>query len=144
MNEDAVRSWLKKAESDLKIGTDEIETVNPATDAVCFHAQQCCEKYLKAFLVFHGEEIPRTHNLAAIVDRCMKIDAGFEGLIELGVDKLTDYAVNVRYAEEFYEPSLDETRKALMVAEVVKEFTLQKLREDGFVTRFPCWPQSRS
>ncbi|MCL6542641.1 MAG: HEPN domain-containing protein, partial [Roseiflexus sp.] len=64
MNEEAVILWIRRAESDLKIGRDELVTEDPATDAICFHMQQCAEKYLKAFLIFHGKEIPRTHDIA--------------------------------------------------------------------------------
>lgn len=49
MNEQTVKSWILKAESDLKTAKDELATPKPATDTVCFHAQQCVEKYLKAF-----------------------------------------------------------------------------------------------
>ena len=56
MNEDAVRLWLQKADADMKIGKDEMETDEPVTDMVCFHMQQCCEKYLKVFLIFYGQE----------------------------------------------------------------------------------------
>ena len=55
MNEETVKKWITKAESDLKIGKDEMLTDRPATDAVCFHMQQCVEKYLKAFLIFNWE-----------------------------------------------------------------------------------------
>ena len=55
MNEDAIRLWIRRAESDLKIGIDELATDKPVTDAICFHMQQCCEKYLKAFLIFNGD-----------------------------------------------------------------------------------------
>jgi len=57
MNEETVKKWITKAESDLKIGKDEMLTDRPATDAFCFHVQQCVEKYLKAFLIFNGKEI---------------------------------------------------------------------------------------
>jgi len=46
MNEDAVSLWIRRAENDLKIGKGELLTEDPATDAVCFHRQQCAEKYL--------------------------------------------------------------------------------------------------
>ena len=36
MNEETVRQKIRKAENDLKIGKDEMNTENPATDAVCF------------------------------------------------------------------------------------------------------------
>lgn len=29
---------------------------NPPTDTICFHAQQCAEKYLKAYLVYQDIE----------------------------------------------------------------------------------------
>lgn len=56
MNEERVKEWIIKAESDLKIGKDEFVTEEPATDGICFHMQQCMEKYLKAYLIFHGKE----------------------------------------------------------------------------------------
>jgi len=52
MNSNAIHltlNWIKKAENDLKIGKRELEAEDPATDMVCFHMQQCVEKYLKAF-----------------------------------------------------------------------------------------------
>jgi len=61
MNERSVREWIVKAESDLKTGRDEFATENPATDTICFRMQQCVEKYLKAYLIFNGKEIKRTH-----------------------------------------------------------------------------------
>lgn len=57
MNEETVKLWLVKADHDLKTAKDELATDDPATDAVCFHAQQFVEKYLKAYLVFNGIEI---------------------------------------------------------------------------------------
>jgi HEPN domain-containing protein len=36
------------------------------TDTVCFHAQQCVEKYLKAFLVLEGIDFPKTHDIGKI------------------------------------------------------------------------------
>ena len=37
------------------------------TDTVCFHAQQCVEKYLKALLVLHGIEFERVHQISALI-----------------------------------------------------------------------------
>ncbi|MGQ9902307.1 MAG: HEPN domain-containing protein [Fimbriimonadales bacterium] len=131
MNEEAVRLWIRRAESDLKTGKDELATEEPATDTVCFHRQQCAEKYLKAFLVFHGIEVPRTHDIAFIVSKCANIDPNFSDLIQKGVDRLTPYAIDVRYTEEIF-PSLEETKQALELAEQVKAFVPGKLKEKGF------------
>ena len=44
MSTETVKKWIHKAENDLKIARDEIHAEDPATDAICFHAQQCVEK----------------------------------------------------------------------------------------------------
>lgn len=130
MNEEAVYIWIRRAENDLKTGRDELATDEPATDTICFHMQQCCEKYLKAFLVFHGEEIPRTHDLALLIEQCGRIDSDFGVLYEWGVDRLTDYAVLVRYDKPIF-PSLEETKEAVKLAEKVRDFVRRKLQEKG-------------
>ncbi|MBU2446153.1 MAG: HEPN domain-containing protein [Bacteroidetes bacterium] len=131
MNEDAVKRWLLKAESDFKTGNDEIATQEPATDTICFHMQQCVEKYLKAFLIFNGKEIRKTHDIAELIRACMKIDTEFQKLFDLDTDKLTEYAVEIRYSEEFYFPSLEEAEEAIEIARKVKEFVRIKLEESG-------------
>jgi HEPN domain-containing protein len=127
VNEETVRAWCRKAENDLKAGSDELLTADPATDTVCFHMQQCVEKYLKAFLVMHGREIPRTHNIALVLAQCIEIDRDFQQLQTDGADTLSVYAVALRYPDEFYMPTVEETREALRVARLVKAFVGARL-----------------
>ena len=132
MNEDTVRKWILKAESDLKIAKDELITQDPATDAICFHAQQVVEKYLKAFLIFNNREIKKSHNIAEIIKQCTEIDPEFNQLLDWGADELTDYAVSVRYGGDFYFPSEKEASEAVELAEKIKRFVLNKLSGSGF------------
>ncbi|GBC92848.1 hypothetical protein HRbin15_01325 [bacterium HR15] len=132
MNEETVRNWIRKAENDLKIGKDEMSVGDPVTDMVCFHMQQCVEKYLKAFLIFHGKEYPKTHRIAVLVGLCSQIDPEFQTLMDWEVDRLSRYATTLRYGEEFYTPSLEETREAIELAEKTKAFVLTRLKEKGF------------
>ena len=37
-------------------------------DSVCFHAQQCAEKYLKARLQDLGIIVPKTHDLTQLLE----------------------------------------------------------------------------
>lgn len=90
------------------------------------------EKYLKAYLLSQGAEIPRTHNLALLVARCRKYDPDFQKLVDMGIDRLTDYAVMVRYGEEFYIPSLQETLDAMDLTRQTREFIREKLNALGF------------
>lgn len=62
-----VSEWIERAESDFRVASREVGvTVGPSYEAVCFHAQQCIEKYLKAVLIDRGVSPPRTHDLLAL------------------------------------------------------------------------------
>jgi len=39
---------------------------------------------------------------------------------------LTDYAVEIRYPDDWYEPDIDETNKALEMALRVRDFVLKR------------------
>jgi len=41
-------------------------TGTPNFDAVCFHAEQCAEKLMKALLIHMGVTPPRSHDLAVL------------------------------------------------------------------------------
>lgn len=45
-----VEEWIYKAEGDYKVALREYKSEDPNYDAICFHIQQCIEKYLKAIL----------------------------------------------------------------------------------------------
>lgn len=58
----------KKAEGDFKTAGREFRVSNsPNHDAVCFHVQQCVEKYFKARLEEASIHIPKTHDLERLL-----------------------------------------------------------------------------
>jgi HEPN domain-containing protein len=60
------QEWANKAEGDFATASRELRSrKSPNYDAVCFHAQQCLEKYLKARLQEAGIVFPKTHDLVA-------------------------------------------------------------------------------
>ncbi|MCD6082475.1 HEPN domain-containing protein [candidate division WOR-3 bacterium] len=132
MSIESSKKWVLKAENDLKIAKDEITMENPATDAICFHAQQCAEKYLKAYLIFNSKEVRRTHDIAELISQCSEVDPEFAELNQIEIVSLTDYAVEIRYAEDFYFPSMEEAKHAIELAERVKNFVIGKLEKLGF------------
>jgi HEPN domain-containing protein len=53
--------WIEKAIGDLATARRELRARSEHNyDAVCFHAQQSVEKYLKAVMQEHGLNIPKT------------------------------------------------------------------------------------
>lgn len=119
--------WLLKAEEDFTLIDHEMSfTENEiVTSLVCFHCQQAVEKLLKSYLIFNNNDFNPTHNLEYLLELCKKIDKDF-GNIETG--NLTDYAVSLRYPDNFYKPNIEETKKAVQIAKDIKLFIYKKLK----------------
>ena len=63
------REWVEKAEADFATAQREIRVrKHPNYDGVCFHCQQCAEKYLKARLQEGRVVFAKTHNLLVLLD----------------------------------------------------------------------------
>jgi HEPN domain-containing protein len=121
-----VKLWLIKAFEDymgLKF-LSELENIDYLRSVICFHAQQMVEKLLKAFLTFHNIPFPRTHILEILKQKCIELDEDFQNL---DFKKLSKYAVEIRYPEEFKIPSIEETKECIRIALQVKDFILGKL-----------------
>lgn len=88
--------WVRKAEEDYRVAKREIEAEPPSFNAVCFHAQQCVEKYLKAVLQENEVAFQKVHDLAILLDQCRSFVPELEGLRE-DLQKLNVFAVEVRY-----------------------------------------------
>ena len=72
---EVLAEWVSKAEGDYDTAQRELKVRRkPNYDAVCFHAQQSAEKYLKAFLVLREIEPPRIHNLIELLKLCSNQD----------------------------------------------------------------------
>jgi HEPN domain-containing protein len=64
-----VIEWVDKAEGDFATMEREARArKNPNYDGVCFHAQQCAEKYLKAVAVELALPFVRTHDLVTLLE----------------------------------------------------------------------------
>jgi HEPN domain-containing protein len=59
---DLVRQWFAKAELDYRAADRLVKDPEPLREISAFHCQQAADKYLKAFLVRHQIEFPRTHD----------------------------------------------------------------------------------
>jgi HEPN domain-containing protein len=95
-----IAEWVTKAEADLATARREFQVRRqPNHDAVCFHAQQCVEKYLKARLVDAGIGLHKTHDLVALLASVVRAEPLWEAW-KPALAKLTHYAVTVRYPGE--------------------------------------------
>jgi HEPN domain-containing protein len=118
-----IQNWLFRAKEDISV-IESLISVNLEyyTSTICFHAQQAVEKYLKAFLVYHDIDFPRTHDVDYLLLECQKID---KDIFNIDLKSLSDFAVSLRYPDDFYVPGVNETKEYI---EVAKE--IQKVIED--------------
>ena len=89
--------WLKYAEDDLK--SAKVLNKEELYAQVCFHAQQCAEKSLKAYLTKEDQRIPKIHILRDIIDLCKKIDCRIFNQFDDDVLTLDRYYIPTRYPD---------------------------------------------
>ena len=126
MNAEQVKNWLKKARHDLSasgklLGQDKVEE----TDVICFHCQQAVEKLLKAYLCHINQPIEKTHSIEKLVLLCTKHNKKLESLHNI-IGNISYYAVEIRYPDDFYMPTVAEAKEALNIAQRV-ESIIRKL-----------------
>jgi len=120
--------WIEKAEGDFATAKRELRARKmPNYDAVCFHAQQSAEKYLKALLQEYSTPFAKTHDLGHLLDLLEPIDPFILTFRKLA-DSLNDYAVIYRYPGESADK--DEARKAFNNCRKIREVCRQKLGLD--------------
>lgn len=93
--------WVQKAEGDFHTAERELSVAtDPNYDAVCFHSQQCVEKYLKGMLQEAEIHFEKTHDLSALLDSALPLEPSWENL-HSELDLLSSFAVDFRYPGEF-------------------------------------------
>jgi len=91
------QEWVDKAEGDFETAERELSVQNrPNNDAVCFHVQQCIEKYLKARLLEAKLTPPKTHDLEDLLDLNLPHEPLWEAYRPM-LNKLNSYAIDYRY-----------------------------------------------
>ena len=113
-----IRAWVAKAENDLKNGAHTLTLgAECPTDTVCFHAQQCVEKYIKALLVFRATPFRKTHDIYAV--RSLLPPRLRPSLVRKDQKLLTQYATVRRYPLG-PDITLSEARRAVALARRVR------------------------
>jgi len=120
--------WIAKAEGDWRVARRESRASAPVWGVVCFLAQQCAEKYLKAYLEEHGIPFRKTHDLVLLAA------SGGKGLSALELHRerlahLTVFGIAARY------PGASADRRAgqdaMTAAQSVRVLVRSKLTRRG-------------
>jgi HEPN domain-containing protein len=115
----AVREWIERAEEDLMAAGLLLKAGRrPPTNTICFHAQQCVEKYLKAYLAWRSTEFPKTHAIEKLFSLIPTEARPNVGIREQSL--ISDYGVAPRYPG-WTSASLAQARRAVTVARRVRK-----------------------
>lgn len=124
-----VRQWIEHAEEDLRLAKYALKIkISCPYKLIAYHAQQCAEKYLKAFLALKKVDFPYTHNIALLTELC-SVHAHWIKELQ-GAETLTPYAITARYPGK-YKVTKKEAVKAVEIATNVRKIIRKALKQEG-------------
>ena len=123
---DSPGAWLERARSDLALARIALTAPDVLLEDACYHTQQCAEKALKALLVLHQIDFPRTHILEALLDLLKQVGIAVPALVDEAVE-LTQYAVQARCPGAWEPVTRTEAEFAVRVAAWVLEWAERRL-----------------
>ena len=124
-----IKNWFFRANEDIAVINNLVKSdAADYTSTICFHSHQAVEKFLKAFLVYHDVDFPKTHDLDFLLLECQKIN---KTAFEIDLKSLTDFGVAVRYPDDFYIPDIKETLEYRDIAFEIKEIVERLIVMNG-------------
>jgi HEPN domain-containing protein len=124
--QESVRQWLARAQVDWETVQVLMGHANGPPESTAFHCQQYVEKLLKALLTMNSIEAPRTHDVRRLIQLAVPIAPDLSGLESLA-DRLTEYAVAMRYPDEWREIEVDEVQAVVAAAKQFADVLLPRL-----------------
>jgi len=114
------REWVKYAEADyIAVERLFVNGSHPPYGIICFHCQQCIEKYIKAYLTEHDIEFPRTHWLTSLLDHVIPLKPEWD-IHRNPLTILTNFAAETRYPGEGMPMSRKITQNAIEITQEIR------------------------
>lgn len=124
------REWVRKAEGDFNAATHLFDGGENYLFQTAFHAQQSAEKYLKAFLVWHQIEFPKTHDIAKLIALAAEVVSDLTEILA-EANTLTPFGVDYRYPGDYPELTAGDAEAALVLATLVRDQIRDRLSEQA-------------
>ena len=130
-DEDLVRAWVLKAEHDLLNIENNLAAREIPWDTVCFHAQQCVEKYLKVLLISRQIDPPKIHDLTELY--ALLPDGLLVGFDERLLEELNPYSIEGRYPGVWEPVEQGEALRAVEAVRTIRQAIRRILPPGGIV-----------
>jgi HEPN domain-containing protein len=126
-----VKQWMIYGDEDLRLARHALTLLSGCPyRLIAYHAQQCTEKYLKAYLVYHCIDFPYTHNISRLLELCEE-NSRWPGKI-YEAEELTPFAITARYPGEDEKVTKKEALRAMDIAAKVRQTVRKTLKKEGF------------
>ena len=119
-------SWIDRAKSSYELSKATISNMIYFED-LCYQAQQAVEKSLKGFLIYFCVEPEFTHNIRKLLTELEKYVEIPENIKE--TIKLTNYAVQTRYPNDYEEITKEEYESSLIIAKNCLDWVENKIKD---------------
>jgi HEPN domain-containing protein len=125
-----VKQWLDYADEDFRLASHGLNMKSSCPyRLIAYHAQQCAEKCIKAYLVYNSIDFPYTHNIKTLLKLCAK---GADWAVALkDAEELTPYAITARYPGEDEEVTRQEAEQAIETTSRVRQTIRKVLVQSG-------------
>ena len=125
------KQWMTYGDEDLRLARHALTLLSGCPyRLIAYHAQQCAEKYLKAYLVYHRIDFPYTHNISRLLELCEKSSRWPEKIYE--AEELTPFAITARYPGEDEKVTKKEALRAVGIATKIRQTVRKTLKKEGF------------
>ena len=120
------QEWVQRGEADYITVQQLLSTANSLLhNIICFHAQQCIEKYLKSWLQEANMPVPRTHNLEELLALIVPTLPDW-GDWKPDFKIITKYAVEPRYPGD--PVTVENTQHACSICDEVRQAVRTQLK----------------
>lgn len=90
--------WLDRAKEDYLTAKS---SVGVSLRNSAYLIQQCCEKLLKGYLVFHNVTIDFTHDLVMLYDKCLEYNLVLDESLKKDLFLITTFETESRYLSTY-------------------------------------------
>jgi len=88
------------------------------------------KKYLKAFLVWHQIEFPKTHDIGKLITLAADVDVDLPDALG-EAETLTPFGVDLRYPGDYADVTSEDAQNALAVAKRVRDEIRNRLPDQA-------------
>ena len=117
--------WVENAEENYVVAQQLQQGQHPLYNLVCFHVQQCVEKYLKAWLQEADISFSRTHDLKELLELIVPSVPIWQ-VWEPDFSSLSKYAITTRYPGA--SATADDAEQAVHICDEVRRAVREQLK----------------